>query len=77
MGRVGEFGLKGTDDHASIRVSSIVRGVPDRGLVPKTFRPMLGEAPPPLANHVRIDSHAGRHNLTLLAVCTGQDDPGS
>jgi len=39
--------------------------------------PVLAEAPPPFANRVGIDSQAGRHNLTLLAVGTGQDDPRS
>jgi hypothetical protein len=38
---------------------------------------MLGEAPPPLANRVWINSQSGRHNLTLLAVSTGQNDPSS
>jgi hypothetical protein len=38
---------------------------------------MLGEPPPPLANRVGIDSQTGRHNLALLAVSTGQDDPSA
>jgi hypothetical protein len=50
---------------------------PRSRLVPKTFEPMLGEASPPHANRVGIDSQAGRHNLTLLAVDTRQDDPRS
>src|SRR5450755_4682901 len=77
MGGVGGLGLKGTDDHR------LDPGILDRTrrprsrLVPKTFKPMLGEAPPPFANRIGSDSQAGCHNLTLLAVGTGQDNPGS
>jgi hypothetical protein len=77
MGGVGGLGLKRADNH---RLDpGILDGArrPRSRLVPKTFKPMLSEAPPPLANRVGIDSQAGRHNFTLLAVGTGQDDPGS
>ena len=77
MGGVGRFGLKGADDHCLN--PGILDGArrPGSRLVPKSFKPMLGEAPPPLANRVGIDSQTGSHNLALLAVSTGQNDPGA
>src|SRR6266478_9912793 len=72
---VGGLRLKGADDH---RLDpGILDGArrPRSRLVPKTFKPMLGEAPTPLANSVGINSEAGRHDLALLAFSTGQDDP--
>ncbi len=44
-------------------------------LVPKTFKPMLDEAPTPLAERVGINTQAVRCNLALLAFNTGQHDP--
>jgi hypothetical protein len=38
---------------------------------------MFGEAPPPLADRIGINTQTGRHNLALLAVSTGQDDPSA
>src|ERR1700688_2933593 len=77
VGGVGGLRLKGADDH---RLDpGILDGArrPRSRLVPKTFKPTLGEPSPPLANRVGIDSQTGRHNLALLAISTGQDDPGS
>jgi len=75
VGGVGGLRLKGADDYRLD--SGILDGArrPRSRLVPKTFKPMLGEAPTPLANSVRINSQAGRHDLALLAFSTGQDDP--
>jgi hypothetical protein len=77
VGGVGGLGLKGADDHRLDPgiIDSARR--PRSRLVPKTFKPMLGKPPPPLANRVGIDSQARRHNLALLSVSTGQNDPSA
>jgi hypothetical protein len=75
VGRVGRLGLKGADNHR------FDPGILDRArcsrsrLVPKTFKPTLGEAPTPLADRIGIDTQADRNNLALLAVSTAQNDP--
>ena len=77
MGGIRGLGRKGADDHR------LDPGILDRArrprsrLVQKASKPVFGEASPPLANRVGIDSQSGCHNLTLLAGGTGQDDPGS
>src|SRR5258708_39695568 len=74
-GGVGGVGLRGADDP---RLDpGILDGArrPRSRLVPKTFKPMLGEAPPPLADGVGVNAQAGRNDPALLAFRTGQDDP--
>jgi hypothetical protein len=39
---------------------------------PKTFKPVLGEVPTPLADNIGINSQARRHDLALLTVSTGK-----
>jgi hypothetical protein len=75
VGGVGGLRLKGADDHRfDPGILDSARRCRSR-LVPKTFKPMLGEAPTPLANSVGINTQAGRHDLAQLAFSTGQDDP--
>jgi hypothetical protein len=72
---VGGRRLKGADDHRlDPGILDSARRSRSR-LVPKTFKPVLGEAPTPLADRVSINIKAGRHHLALLAFSTGQYYP--
>jgi hypothetical protein len=67
--------LKGADDHRFD--PGILDSAPRSRsrLVPKTFKPVLGEAPTPLADRVSINIKAGRHDLALLTFSSGQHNP--
>src|SRR3954451_7752368 len=75
MGGVGRLRLEGADNYR------LDPGILDRArrsrsrLIPKTFKPMLGEAPAPLSDRVLINTQAGRNHLALLAFSASQDDP--
>jgi hypothetical protein len=75
VGGIGGLRLKGANDHR------LDAGILDRArcprsrLVPKTFKPMFGEALTPLADRVGVNTQAGRYDLALLALSTCQDDP--
>ena len=75
MGGVEGPGLKGADNHRFDPVILDRARRPRSRLVPKAFKPMLGEAPTPLANRVGINIQAGRNRLALLAFSTSQNDP--
>src|SRR5580704_2603365 len=66
VGGVSGHRLEGANDHCLD--PGILDGArrPRSRLVPKTFKPVLGEAPTPLAHRVGINSQTGRHDLALL-----------
>jgi len=75
VGGVGGLRLKGADDYRLDSGMLDSAGCPRSRLIPKTFKPTLGEAPTPLADRFRINSQAGRYDLALLTFSTRQNDP--
>ena len=47
------------------------------GLIVQTFKPVLGEAPPPLGDRTLVDAKPGCRVLVLRTVRAGQHDPSS
>lgn len=71
MGGVGGHGLEGANDHGFD--PGILDGARRTGsrFIAKTFKPVLGEAPTPLAYRFWINRQTSRNNLALLAFGTG------
>jgi hypothetical protein len=66
VGGVRGLGLKGAHDHRLDPGILDSARRPRSRLVPKTFKPMLGEAPTPLANCVGINSQGYANPYLLL-----------
>ena len=75
MGGVGGHGLEGANDHGFD--PGILDGARRTGsrFIAKTFKPVLGEAPTPLAYRFWINRQTSRNNLALLAFGTSQHYP--
>ena len=75
MGGVGGHGLEGANDHGFD--PGILDGARRTGsrFITKTFKPVLGEAPTPLAYRFWINRQTSRNNLALLAFGTSQHYP--
>jgi hypothetical protein len=71
VGGVGGLRLESADDHRLDPGILNSSWRPRSWLVPKTFQPMLGEAPTPLANGFGINTQPGRYDLALLALSAG------